>query len=324
MKTDQPTSSGAIGVSIQPLRESSLDEAKRIFHLAFGTFLGLPDPMQFAADRDYIRTRYHADPSAALAAEVDGRPVGSNFVASWGSVGFFGPLTVRPDFWDRGVAKKLLEPTMEIMAQRGTKHAGLFTFAQSAKHIGLYQTFGFWPRFLTAIMSMPVRQIEPRAQASAYSGLSDAQKTECLEACRELTDAIYEGLDLQQEIRVVASQNLGETLLLWDDSRVAGFAVCHCGPGTEAGGDTCYVKFAAVRPGPAAGQTFDRLLDACESFALARGLSRLGAGVNLARQEAYQRMRARGFRADIHGVAMQKPNEPGYNRPGVFLIDDWR
>jgi hypothetical protein len=24
------------------------------------------------------------------------------------------------------------------------------------------------------------------------------------------------------------------------------------------------------------------------------------------------------------GVAMQKPNEPGYNRPDVFAIDDWR
>jgi hypothetical protein len=35
-------------------------------------------------------------------------------------------------------------------------------------------------------------------------------------------------------------------------------------------------------------------------------------------------MLARGFRTDRLGVAMAKPNEPGYNRPGVYLIDDWR
>ena len=46
--------------------------------------------------------------------------------------------------------------------------------------------------------------------------------------------------------------------------------------------------------------------------------------MNLARQEAYQRIRARGFQTKILGVAMHKPNEPGYNRPDVYIIDDWR
>jgi hypothetical protein len=35
-------------------------------------------------------------------------------------------------------------------------------------------------------------------------------------------------------------------------------------------------------------------------------------------------MLAHGLRTDIQGVAMHRHNEPGYNRPGVFLIDDWR
>jgi hypothetical protein len=30
------------------------------------------------------------------------------------------------------------------------------------------------------------------------------------------------------------------------------------------------------------------------------------------------------MRTDIQGIAMQRDNEPGYNRPDVFLIDDWR
>jgi len=26
----------------------------------------------------------------------------------------------------------------------------------------------------------------------------------------------------------------------------------------------------------------------------------------------------------MQGVVMSRPNEAGYNRPGVYLIDDWR
>jgi len=35
-------------------------------------------------------------------------------------------------------------------------------------------------------------------------------------------------------------------------------------------------------------------------------------------------MKAKGFRTDFQGVAMQGFNESGYNRPDVYVIDDWR
>ena len=54
------------------------------------------------------------------------------------------------------------------------------------------------------------------------------------------------------------------------------------------------------------------------------GMSRLVAGINTSRESAYFRMLACGFRSDIIGVAMHKPNDPGYNRQDVFSIDDWR
>ena len=84
------------------------------------------------------------------------------------------------------------------------------------------------------------------------------------------------------------------------------------------------MKFGAARPGPGAAEAFERLLDACEALAAARGLSRLVAGVNTARRDAYRRMLARGFRADLVGVAMERPDEPGFNRPDVYVMDDWR
>src|ERR687888_768030 len=155
-----------IKMKIRQLAESDLVTADRMFRLAFGTFLGLPDPMSFFGDADYVKTRFLADPTSTLAAEsANGDLVGFNFVINWGSVGIFGPLVVHPDYWDQGIAKQLLVPTMNIFDKKWhTKHVGLFTFAQSAKHVGLYQKFGFWPRFLTMVMSKPVWSLEDNQQ----------------------------------------------------------------------------------------------------------------------------------------------------------------
>lgn len=309
---------------IRPMTDNDLPEAGRIIGLAFGTFLGAPDPERFWGDQDYARTRWQADPTAAFAAELDGALVGSNFATRWGSVGFFGPLTIHPKHWNGGFGQRLLEPVMELFDRWGVTHTGLFTFAHSPKHVGLYQRFGFWPRALTAIMSKPVRPGPNVGAWDHYSALPEAEREEVLRACAALTDALYEGLEVTREIRATQAQGLGDTLLLWQADQLVGFAVCHCGAGTEAGSGKCYVKFAAVAPGPDAEERFARLLDACEALAAVRGLVRLEAGVNTARHEAYRCMLARGMRTDIQGVAMQRHNEPGYNRPGVFLVDDWR
>jgi hypothetical protein len=83
------------------------------------------------------------------------------------------------------------------------------------------------------------------------------------------------------------------------------------------------VKFAAARSGAGAGERFDRLLEACDAFASTRGLT-IEAGVNLAREDACRRMRARGYRTFGQGVAMQRPHADGFNRADAYVIDDWR
>jgi len=312
-------------VTIENLQEADLAEADHIFRLAFGTFIGVPDPGSFHQGADYVRTRWTADPAAAFAAKIQGKLAGTNFATNWGSIGFFGPLTIHPDYWDRGVGKRLIDPVIDLFSRWGIKQAGLYTFAQSQKHVALYQKFGFWPRFLTAIMSLQVDSAAGAArELETYSELSPDAREKALEHCRELTNQIYEGLDVRREILSIANQNLGDSILLRDDSGLVGLAVCHCGEGSEAGPDVCYVKFAAVRPGPDTSENFENLLSACVSLAARRGLSRVLAGVNTARTEAYQQMMRRGFKTEMQGVAMHAPNEPGYSQPGVFVLDDWR
>lgn len=144
------------------------------------------------------------------------------------------------------------------------------------------------------------------------------------QSCFKLTDAIYGGLDLKREIHVVDDRGLGDTLLLWQNTDLTGLAICHYGLGTEAGSDTCHIKFGAVRPGVQAGQIFKQLLEECETLGRIQGVSRLGAGINTGQHIAYQQMLTHGFQTTRVGIAMHNPNDPAYHQPDIFVLDEWR
>jgi hypothetical protein len=146
-------------------------------------------------------------------------------------------------------------------------------------------------------MTASATRTEPVPGASRFSALTNAQKSAALDASREVTDSLYPGLDLSEEIAIVDAQGLGDTALLERGSGLAGFAICHYGPRSEAGADTCFIKFGAVRASPSAEQDYGRLLDACEALAVSVGMSTMLAGANLARHEAYQTLVGRGFRS---------------------------
>ena len=112
-------------VNVRNLRETDLEEADTILRLSFGTFMGLDDPLSFFGDADYVRSRYATDPNSAFAIEVDGNLAGSNFVTNWGSVGFFGPLSIHPNYWNKGIAKHLIIPVLERLSKLEIQYRGI-------------------------------------------------------------------------------------------------------------------------------------------------------------------------------------------------------
>ena len=310
-------------VQIRLLQEDELQEADRIFKLAFRTFAKAGSPSKYPDDMTFMK-RWYTDPQAAFAAEVDGQLVGSNFAINWGSFGLFGPLTVHPDFWGRKIAQKLIEPALDCFNQWNISQTGFFTRYDSPLHLKLYQKFGFHPRYLTCLMSKSPKISAVASGAMLYSQLSCDQQTECLNSAFELTNTLYEELDLRTEIETINNQSLGDTIFLWDDKGLVSFALCHYGKDTEAGSGNCYIKFGAVRKDYSASEHFEQLLQACEDFAVNIGASCLMAGMSTAREEAYHKILANGYRIDRLGVAMHSPNKPAFNCPGLYIIDDWR
>lgn len=313
-----------LSVQIGPLQRHEVEEADRIMRVAFGTFLGLPDPMAFLGDRRFIAPRFASPNVRAHAARIDGRLIGTNFATRWGRFGFFGPLTVLPEYWDKGVAKLLLQATEKTFGRWEMRRTALFTFPHSAKHVGLYQKFGYWPVYLTALMvRTPDGAVSANGGGTLLSTLPRQEREAAIAACARLTNRIDRGLDLTEEIRAALKLRVGDVVLIHTRKTLDAFALCMNGPGSEGGAQTCYVKFAAARSGPGAGDRFDRLLNACDAFALSRGAS-LEGGVNLAREDAFRRMRSHDWQVKVQGVAMLRPHLPGHNRPDAYVIDDWR
>jgi GNAT superfamily N-acetyltransferase len=313
----------AAAVEVRPMTDADVAGADHVTRVAFGVYLGVPVPETTFGAADVVGSRFHTSPRGAFVAIADGEVVGAIQSTYWGSFGFFGPLTVHPDLWDRGVARRLLAPVVELFDASPTVLSGLFTFAQSAKHVGLYRSFGYWPGYLTAIMSRVVDPVPAPVEALRYSELSDAERAAAIADCAHLTDRVFAGLDVSVEILATADQELGDTVLVSDDAGVTGLAVCHVNAG-EADRGVCFVKFAAARPGPAAHEHFARVLDAVEALARDRGADRVVAGVDTARRDAYRDLLARGFRTDVQGVRMHRPDSLGYGRADAYVIDDLR
>jgi GNAT superfamily N-acetyltransferase len=307
-------------VEISLLQESELPEAEKLLRLSFGTFLGLNEPMDFGGGAEYT-SRWYRDPLGAFAARTDGKLIGYCMVANWGSCAGFGPLVTHPDYWDRGIGSLLMNASWKKFAEWGSKQIVFCTHANSPKHIYLYGKFGAEPRFLIALCSRDVPETQPQTlKAKQYSQLSFEQQAENLNAVYQLTNTIYQGLDWRSEILLVQQRSLGDTLLIWDDKELIGFAICHYGMGSEAAKNTCYLKLGAAK----SAEAFEQLIDECVTLTAMLGMSSLVAGVDTACVDAYHLLLARKFRIQFLCVSMHKPNQTGYSRPDVYVIEDRR
>ena len=309
-------------ITLRPMEPSDIAEAERVFRLAFGTWFGVPDPMQFRGDAMLFAPRLWSYPDGGTLACRDGRIVALCFASNWGSFAVLGPVAVLPDYWRHGVARRVAAATLDLFARWHAPLAGLFTFPQSPLHLRLYQSFDFWPRALCPVMGKEVSAHEPVAGAILLATSRD--RASLAAQCRELAGSLYPGLDLGREIAVVLEHGLGDVIALTEDSRVAGFAICHAGAGSEAGTQLVYVKFAMARPGAGAGERLARLVGACEAFAAARGVRKITAGVSTGRIGAYRLLSELGFRIELPGIQMHRPWGPGWDGPDDWVLDDWR
>jgi N-acetylglutamate synthase-like GNAT family acetyltransferase len=316
---------GSADIALRPLRDDDLTDAARCNRAAFSSFLGLPEPAAFRPGADVIGPRCRAWPEASVAVTEDGRLAGVALMMRWGSVGIVGPVTIFPEDWGKGHARRLTAELVRRAEETGVESLALVTHAQSTTHVRLYESFGFAMQRITAVMAKPPAAAARLGDITVVTPSDKPTVDGLIEGARAATDALYPGLDLGSEIGSVAGEGIGEFLVADDGAPgERGFAICHHGPGSEASAGQYYVKFACVAPGEGAAERLAALLSACEARAAALGAETIVAGTSTGRSQAYAMMKEAGFRTIMNFVAMMRPAGDLYNRPDVLAIDDWR
>ena len=295
-------------VIVRELRESDLTLADAILRSAFDTFTGVTS---LFGDKDYVRTRWLADPGAAFAAERDGQLAGTNFVTRWGTVGFFGPLSVRPELWDQGSRQP--PDGGHRRAVRPLGHG-----SRRPVHLRPQRQA---PRALPEVRVLaPVPDPGDDQGADRPTTVAPGHPLHRASACRAgPSPRRVPGTDRHRvrgagprarrsapwRARVSARSCSWTTRRGWRAWPCATWAPA---PRPAAGGATSSSDWPGRDPGQSV--RFGALLDACEALAVDHGADHVELGVNAGRHEAYAAVMARG----LPGGTGRGEHAPGQRR----------
>jgi GNAT superfamily N-acetyltransferase len=115
--------------------------------------------------------------SFQIAARVDGRLAGSNFMLLTDSVAGLGPITVDPAFHGHGIGRRLMQAALDYAAQHGFKQVRLLQDSYNTTSISLYASLGFDVREPIGVMQAapaaePIGEVR-RAQAGDFPALEE-------------------------------------------------------------------------------------------------------------------------------------------------------
>jgi GNAT superfamily N-acetyltransferase len=226
---------------------------------------------------------------AMLWRDYRGRFVAFNMVHRSGTEGWMGPLAVRSEFQGSGTGKEMVTRGIEWLKSQGATVIGLETMPRTMDNIGFYSRLGFIPGRLTVTTTLEAGYAE--VPAVLFGHLPANGRDYVLEECRALVGRLLPGCDYTREIALTHELALGDTVLLYRDGRLAGFALAHTAPLVEgrARDELRVLKLVLDDE-----SLFDEFLTAISDFARRSGTRRIAVRLQGEFLASYQRMVALG------------------------------
>jgi GNAT superfamily N-acetyltransferase len=160
-----------------------------------------------------------------------GHVVAFNMVHRSGVEGWMGPLAVRTEQQGSGTGKEIVNRGVEWLRSQGSAVIGLETMPRTMDNIGFYSRLGFVPGRLTITTTLDAAFDETPARL--LSRLSPSARADVIAECRAMIQRLLPGYDYTREIELTADLGLGDTVLLYDGDRLAGYALAHTAPLVE-------------------------------------------------------------------------------------------
>jgi GNAT superfamily N-acetyltransferase len=230
-----------------------------------------------------------ADDGAFLWRDERGHVVAFNMVHRSGVDGWMGPLAVRTEQQGGGTGKEIVTRGVEWLRSQGSAVIGLETMPRPMDNIGFYSRLGFIPGRLTITTTLDAAFDETPARL--LSRLSPGGRADTIAECRALIDRMLPGYDYTREIELTADLALGDTVLLYEHDRLAGFALAHTAPLVEGRSREELRVLKLVCESDA---RFVELIRAVTDFSRRSGTRRVAMRMQGEYSAAYQRLIAMG------------------------------
>jgi len=160
-----------------------------------------------------------------------GHIVAFNMVHRSGTEGWMGPLAVRTEYQGAGTGKEIVLRGIEWLKSQGATVIGLETMPRTMDNIGFYSRLGFSPGHLTITTTLEAALTE--SPARLLGRLSPSARGDAVAECHALVESLLPGYDYTREITLTQELAVGDTVLLYDGDRIAGFALAHTAPLVE-------------------------------------------------------------------------------------------
>jgi GNAT superfamily N-acetyltransferase len=164
-----------------------------------------------------------------------GRLVAFNMVHRSGAEGWMGPLAVRTEAQGGGTGKEIVTRGVEWLKSQpsggGARVIGLETMPRTMDNIGFYSRLGFIPGRLTVTVTLDAAHVEPAA--TVLGRLAPRARDDAVAECRALVDRVLAGYDYTRELTLTQELSLGDTILLYENDELIGFALAHTTPLVE-------------------------------------------------------------------------------------------
>lgn len=135
------------------------EHAKELGRICFEAFRSVHDRHAFERDFptleagegviDFLISR---DDFHGVAALIDGKPVGSNFISFTDPVAGVGPITVDPERQEKGIGRALMNAVIDAAREMGVEAIRLMQDSFNSRSLSLYASLGFDVREPVALM----------------------------------------------------------------------------------------------------------------------------------------------------------------------------
>jgi len=236
-----------------------------------------------------------------------------------GREGWMGPLAVRTDRQGAGVGKTVVGAAADWLIDHGARTVGLETMPRTVDNIGFYSTLGFLPGHLTVTVTLDTgaRRLPAPELLSAERG--EGQR-EALAGVGALVADLAPGYDCSREILLTAELALGDTVLLWGDAGLDGFALWHSAPLAE-GRDGDEVR--VLKLGARTAEAFAAVIGAVEGAAAGAGARRVAIRAQTAYAGAYRTLIDRGYQVRWTDLRMCLSGYPEPAPGAGVLFSNW-